>query len=134
MIMLIGLAGPGTINHDTSYLFVAIFMALMGLGIGVLVQNIVLAVQNTVDVSEVGAASAAIAFFRSLDGAIDVAVLGGILTSRVGTNIAEGWGKLGIKQDAISGGLGETRLDISGLPRQCRKCSPPTPTHSDQSS
>lgn len=114
--MLIGLAGLGTIDHDTSYLFVAIFMSVMGLGIGALVQNVVLAVQNTVDVTEVGAASAAIAFFRSLGGAIGVAVLGSILTSRVGTNIAEGLGGLGIKQEAISGGSGETQLDITGLP------------------
>lgn len=116
VIMLIGLAGLGTINHETSYLFVAIFMTLMGLGIGALVQNVVLAVQNTVDVTEVGAASAAISFFRSLGGAIGVAILGAVLTNRVGTNIAQGLGKLGINQDTISGGSGETQLDISGLP------------------
>ena len=113
IIMLIGLAGLGTINHETSYLFVATFMALMGLGIGALVQNVVLAVQNTVDVSEVGAASAAIAFFRSLGGAIGVAVLGGVLTHRVSENIADGLNKLGIAPNA---GAGETQLDISNLP------------------
>ncbi len=121
VIMLIGLIGLGTIDRDTSYLFVAIFMALMGLGIGALVQNVVLAVQNTVDVSEVGAASAAIAFFRSLGGAIGVAVLGGVLTSRVGTNIAKGLGSMGIKPDALSGGSGETQLDISGLPESIQQ-------------
>lgn len=118
VIMLIGLTGLGTINHETSYLFVAIFMALMGVGIGTLVQNVVLAVQNTVDVTEVGAASAAIAFFRSLGGAIGVAVLGGILTHRVSDNIAEGLDSMGIKGNAISGGSGETQLDISNLPAQ----------------
>lgn len=116
VIMLVGLAGLGTINHNTPYLFVAIFMALMGVGIGALVQNVVLAVQNIVDVTEVGAASAAIAFFRSLGGAIGVAVLGGILTSKVGSNIAEGLGQLGIPQSAVSGDSGDTQLDISGLP------------------
>lgn len=121
VIMLIGMVGLGTIDRDTSYLFVAIFMALMGLGLGALVQNVVLAVQNTVDVSEVGAASAAIAFFRSLGGAIGVAVLGGILTSKVGSNIAQGLEGLGIKPDALSGGSGETQLDISGLPAQVQQ-------------
>lgn len=116
VIMLIGLLGLGMIDHQTSYLFVAIFMTLMGVGIGTLVQNVVLAVQNTVDVSDVGAASAAIAFFRSLGGAIGVAVLGAILTSQVGTNIAAGLGKLGMKPDALSGGSGDTQLDITGLP------------------
>ena len=121
IIMLIGLTGLGTINHQTSYLFVAIFMALMGVGIGALVQNVVLAVQNTVDVTEVGAASAAIAFFRSLGGAIGVAVLGGILTHRVSVNISEGLGSLGIDGNAISGGSGETQLDISNLPAQVQQ-------------
>ena len=50
---------------------------------GMLMQNLVLAVQNTVDVSQVGAASASVAFFRSLGGAIGVSVLGAVLASRV---------------------------------------------------
>ncbi len=116
IMMLIGLVGLGTINHDTSYLYVAIFMALMGLGIGTLVQNVVLAVQNTVDVTEVGAASAAIAFFRSLGGAIGVSILGAVLTARVSTNISEGLEKRGIASDEMSAGGGDTELDISGLP------------------
>lgn len=116
IIMLIGMIGLGTISHTTPYLLVAIYMALMGLGIGALVQNVVLAVQNTVDVTDVGSASAAIAFFRSLGGAIGVAVLGGILTSTVSSNIATGLAKLGVPKEAMSGGGGDTELDISGLP------------------
>lgn len=116
IIMLIGLVGLGTIDHDSSYLYVAVFMALMGLGIGALVQNVVLAVQNTVDVTEVGAASAAIAFFRSLGGAIGVSILGAVLTTRVGTNISAGLEKLGVPAGAMSAGGGDTELDISGLP------------------
>ncbi len=113
--MLIGLVGLGTIDHDTSYLFVAVFMALMGVGIGTLVQNVVLAVQNTVDVSDVGAASAAISFFRSLGGSIGVAILGAVLTNLVRTNISESMNQLGIEPDAMSVGSGGARLDISDL-------------------
>ncbi len=50
---------------------------------GMLMQNLVLAVQNTVDVSQVGAASASVAFFRSLGGAIGDSALGAVLASRV---------------------------------------------------
>ena len=49
-------------------------MLAMRLGMGMLMQNLVLAVQNTVDVSQVGAASASVAFFRSLGGAIGAVV------------------------------------------------------------
>jgi EmrB/QacA subfamily drug resistance transporter len=116
IIMLIGMLGLGTISHTTPYLLVAIYMALMGIGIGTLVQNVVLAVQNTVDVTDVGSASATIAFFRSLGGAIGVAVLGAILTSTVSSNIATGLADLGVPRDAITGSSGETQLDITGLP------------------
>ena len=49
--LLAGLLLMGTIDHTTPYWHVAIFMSIMGVGIGALVQNIVLAVQNTVDVT-----------------------------------------------------------------------------------
>ncbi len=119
--MLIGLVGLGTIDSDTPYIFVAISMAVLGLGLGTLVQNIVLAVQNTVDVTEVGAASAAIAFFRSLGGAIGVSVLGAILTTQVSKNLSTGLRDLGVPAEELSDGSGEVALDISGLPDPVRE-------------
>lgn len=116
VVMLIGLFGLGTISHETSYTLVAIYMALMGLGVGTLVQNIVLAVQNTVDVAEVGAASGAIAFFRSLGGAVGVTALGAVLTHLVGNNVKDGMSKLGVPADQLTGSSGQTDLDIGGLP------------------
>jgi hypothetical protein len=53
-------------------------------------QNLVLAVQNTVAATDLGAASSAVAFFRSLGGTIGVSVLGAVLSSRVGTLIQSG--------------------------------------------
>ncbi len=93
--LLAGLIGMGTINHSTPYWHIAIFMSIMGVGIGALVQNIVLAVQNTVDVSQIGATSAAVSFFRSLAGAVGVAVLGAILASNVASRTATGLSSLG---------------------------------------
>ena len=115
-LMVIGLGGLGMVDHTTGYLWVAIAMALMGIGVGTLIQNIVLAVQNTVDVREVGAASAAISFFRSLGGAIGVSALGAILTNQVAAQIRDRLAEMGIANDRIGGGAGETNLDLSGLP------------------
>ena len=81
--LVAGLGLMGTIDHTTPFWQVAVYMVVMGVGIGALVQNIVLAVQNTVDVSQIGAASATIAFFRSLGGAVGVSVLGAILATQV---------------------------------------------------
>ncbi len=96
-------------------------MALMGIGVGTLIQNVVLAVQNTVDVREVGAASAAISFFRSLGGAIGVSAPGAILTNQVAAQIRDRLSEMGIASDQFGGGSGETNLDLSGLPAPIRQ-------------
>jgi hypothetical protein len=53
-------------------------------------QNLVLAVQNSVAATDLGAASSAVAFFRSLGGTIGVSVLGAVLSSHVGDLITKG--------------------------------------------
>ncbi|OXM42574.1 EmrB/QacA family drug resistance transporter, partial [Amycolatopsis thailandensis] len=51
-------------------------------------QNLVLAVQNTVPLRDLGAASASVTFFRSLGGTIGVSVLGAVLANRVTADLA----------------------------------------------
>ncbi|WP_231602071.1 MDR family MFS transporter [Salinibacterium sp. NG253] len=116
ILLFAGLTGLGTITHDTAYWTVVIYMVLMGVGIGALVQNVVLAVQNTVDVKDVGSASAAIAFFRSLGGAVGVTVLGAVLTNHVSTNIVDDLAEIGVDPSALSNSSGETSLNITDLP------------------
>ena len=70
-------------------------MALLGLGLGMTMQNLVLAVQNTVAQSDLGAASSTVAFFRSLGGAIGVSALGALLGHRVTDLVAVGLARLG---------------------------------------
>ena len=110
--LLVGLVLMGTINHTTPYWHVAIFMSIMGVGIGALVQNIVLAVQNTVDVTQIGATSAAVSFFRSLAGAVGVAVLGAILATQVTGRVATGLRAIGVS----GAGAGDGSLDLNDLP------------------
>ena len=113
--MVVGMGGLGLIDHDTAYWQVAVCMVVMGLGVGVLLQNIVLAVQNTVDVKDIGAASATISFFRSLGGAVGVAVLGAVLADRVGAKIAAGVAALG-PHSAQSMQSATNDLDVGSLP------------------
>lgn len=122
ILMLVGLAGLGMINHNTGYLEIAVSMSLMGLGVGMLGQNMVLAVQNTVDVTDVGAASATIAFFRSLGGAVGVAVMGAILSNQVHSTITNRLLEMGIPlSQHPGGGSGQTDLDLSILPDSIRE-------------
>ena len=83
----------GTIDHLTPLWHLSAYMVLMGLGTGALMQNLVLVVQNTVDVTDVGAASGAVSFFRSLGGTVGVAALGAVLATNVADKIAIGPGQ-----------------------------------------
>jgi EmrB/QacA subfamily drug resistance transporter len=62
---------------------VALNLAVIGVGMGLMVQTYVLATQNAVDVSQLGVATAGLQFFRSMGGTLAVAGLGALLTNRV---------------------------------------------------
>ncbi len=113
ILLTAGLGLLGTIDHETPIWHLSIFMAMMGLGLGAMMQNLVLAVQNTVDVRDIGATSASVAFFRSLGGAIGVSVLGAVLADQVQTKIMAGIAALGA---AASGTQLPADLDLSALP------------------
>ena len=78
-----GLALLSTMDHTTSIPFLGVYLGVLGLGVGMSMQNLVLAVQNTVDVTEIGSASSLVAFLRSMGGTIGVTVLGIVLSHRV---------------------------------------------------
>jgi MFS family permease len=107
-----GLAVLGSIDHTTELWVITIGMVLMGLGVGAMMQNLVLAVQNTVDVKDIGSTSASVAFFRSLGGALGVSVLGAVLADHVQKLIVDGLAALGI----AGAGSAPVSLDLSQLP------------------
>ena len=80
-----GLALLSTMDHTTSIPLLGVYLAVLGLGVGMTMQNLVLAVQNSVDVRDVGAASSLVTFLRSMGGTIGVTVLGVVLSDRVST-------------------------------------------------
>ena len=70
-----------TIHYDTNFVLVSLYMFLLGAGVGMTMQNLVLIVQNTAKPSEIGVASSGVTFFRSLGGTIGVSVMGAALAS-----------------------------------------------------
>jgi EmrB/QacA subfamily drug resistance transporter len=123
VLLTAGLGILGTIDHTSPYWYVGLGMLFMGIGMGMMMQNLVLAVQNTVDVSEIGASSASVAFFRSLGGAVGVAVLGAVLASRVKDlliqGVLHGPGGAAAAAKLQDGGSGGTSLlDVNHLPPQ----------------
>lgn len=84
ILQLVGLYLLGTIHYDTNFVLVSLYMFLLGAGLGMVMQNLVLIVQNAVTPKEIGVASSGIAFFRSLGGTIGVSVLGALMATKVG--------------------------------------------------
>ncbi|WP_421108680.1 MFS transporter [Streptomyces sp. NEAU-S77] len=123
-LLTAGLGLLGTMRYDTPYWHLAIFMALMGLGIGMMMQNLVLAAQNQVAPQDLGAASAVVTFFRSLGGAVGVSALGAVLGNRVSDYVKDGLTDLGPKGAALAqkagGASGGGIPDLDKLPEPLR--------------
>ncbi|WP_240690210.1 MDR family MFS transporter [Arthrobacter sp. PAMC25564] len=117
-ILLIGGLGlAGTMDHTTELWATGLYTFVLGLGLGMLMQNLVLAVQNTVKASEIGTASASVSFFRSVGGAIGVSVLGAVLANRVKELATEGLAKAGIP---VTGGSAGGSMDLKDMPAPIR--------------
>jgi EmrB/QacA subfamily drug resistance transporter len=118
IVLVAGLTLLGSLSATTPFWEVSLFMAMVGLGLGATMQNLVLAVQNTVRQSELGTASATVAFFRSLGGAIGVSALGALLSHRVTDSVLTGLDRLGIPAtgSASLGGI----PDLQALPGPVR--------------
>ncbi|MET8498805.1 MFS transporter [Streptomyces microflavus] len=117
-----GLGLLGTIRYDTEYWHVAVYMFVMGLGIGMMMQNLVLATQNQVAPEDLGSASSVVTFFRSLGGAIGVSALGAVLGNRVTQYVKEGLADLGPEGAKLGhGGTGGGGIpDLDKLPEPFR--------------
>lgn len=89
VLTVLGSALLGTLHYDTNLILVGIYMALLGAGLGMLMQNLVLVVQNSIEIKNLGVATSAVTFFRSLGGTIGVSVLGSILGTVVAQRITE---------------------------------------------
>ncbi|GAA1596378.1 MDR family MFS transporter [Kribbella sancticallisti] len=111
ILMPIGLALFGTIDAHTGKVMLWAFMVVLGVGLGLVMQNLVLAAQNDVPARELGAATSAVSFFRSMGGTIGVSVLGAILANKVTETLNPG--------GASSGGSNAVP-NISELPEQAR--------------
>jgi EmrB/QacA subfamily drug resistance transporter len=82
-LLIAGAGTLSTIQDDTHFALVSLYMFLLGAGVGMTMQNLVLIVQNTAAPAEIGVASSGVTFFRSLGGTIGVSLMGAALASRV---------------------------------------------------
>jgi EmrB/QacA subfamily drug resistance transporter len=98
-----------TIHYDTNFALVSLYMFLLGAGVGMTMQNLVLIVQNTAKPTEMGVASSGVTFFRSLGGTIGVSVMGAALASSATDLVADRQADIG----AAIAGLGAKGAEVA---------------------
>jgi EmrB/QacA subfamily drug resistance transporter len=122
VLTVVGSALLGTLQYDTNLVLVGLYMAVLGAGLGMLMQNLVLVVQNSIEVKNLGVATSAVTFFRSLGGTMGVSVLGSVLGTVIASQIKDNIAALDPADQAVAASelAGGVIPKISELPEVVR--------------
>lgn len=123
-LLLIGLVMMGQLRYDTSFWYVGVSMFILGSGVGLCMQNLVLVVQNTVNPTQIGAASSAVTFFRTIGGTAGMSAMGAMLAHQVVDYVKDGLAALAkTHPEALAGAdslAGGTIPKMAELPEPLR--------------
>jgi EmrB/QacA subfamily drug resistance transporter len=87
-LMTVGLFLLSRMNEQTSLLVQSLYMLVLGLGLGLVFQVLVIVVQNAVDFRNLGAATSDATFFRSIGGSFGTAVFGAIFSNQLAGHLS----------------------------------------------
>ncbi len=105
MVLMTGaLSGLVILSETTAFWQIAIFELLLGSGLGFSMQNIVIALQNSLGVKDMGVGTSLNTFWRSIGGTLGVAIFGSIYTSKLTGYILSGVATLKAKNPAALAG------------------------------
>ncbi|WP_406862365.1 MDR family MFS transporter [Streptomyces sp. HUAS MG47] len=99
-LMVLGLFLLAQMDTGTSRLTSGLYMAVLGAGMGFLMQITMLVAQNSVELKDMGVASSATTLFRTLGSSFGVAIMGALFTSRVQDEMAARGGGAATAQSA----------------------------------
>jgi EmrB/QacA subfamily drug resistance transporter len=105
LILSFGLYLFSHLTLTTSEWMIGLWMAIIGIGLGTFMQIMTLAIQNAVDHKEMGTATSAATFFRSLGSSFGGAIFGSILISRLTQHLAA----------TLPQGAGSTHINIGTI-------------------
>ncbi|HXV53812.1 MAG TPA: MDR family MFS transporter [Solirubrobacterales bacterium] len=88
-VAAIGLVLLARLQPDTGTLEAGLYMLVLGVGLGLVMQVLVLAVQNSVPYEQLGVATSSATLFRSIGGSLGTSILGAIFANRLATELAE---------------------------------------------
>jgi EmrB/QacA subfamily drug resistance transporter len=103
-LMTAGLLLLSQIGAGTGQATASLVLVVFGVGFGMVTQVLTIAIQNSVDRSDLGIATATANLFRSLGGSVGVAMFGAIFAGRVGTSTTDA-SRLGVSPEAVADAL-----------------------------
>lgn len=109
-----------TMEPDTSRWVSSAWMAIVGAGVGATLPVLTVAVQNTVELRDLGAGTASVNFFRTLGSTVGVAVFGTILTHRLTSTLDRGLARLDLRADVTTTSLTRDPRGLSTLDEPLR--------------
>ncbi|MGJ5898092.1 MDR family MFS transporter [Streptomyces niveiscabiei] len=119
VLMIAGLYLLSTMDTGTSRFTSGVYMAVVGLGMGCLMQITMLVAQNSVEMKDMGVASSSATLFRTLGSSFGVAIMGALFNNRVQDVMSERAGALGSKVTEASAQLDAASL--AKLPAAARE-------------
>ncbi len=108
-LMVVGMFLLATMDTGTTRLVSGLYMAVLGAGLGFLMQITMLVAQNSVEMKDMGVASSSATLFRTLGGSFGVALMGSLFTSQVTDTMSD---RLGPE---AAGAAGSAQLDAASL-------------------
>lgn len=93
-VMALGLYLMSTMGRDTGVWLESLYMFVLGLGIGLAMQVLTIAVQNTVAYHELGSATSGVTFFRTLGSSFGTAIFGTLYSGQLEPNLKEALAKV----------------------------------------
>ncbi|MEU0270572.1 MDR family MFS transporter [Streptomyces sp. NPDC006307] len=93
LVMAVGLYLLSLMGRGTDTWLESLYMFVLGVGIGLCMQVLTIAVQNTVEYADLGTATSGVTFFRTLGMSFGTAVFGTIYANALGPNLRQGVGE-----------------------------------------
>ncbi|MFK0119814.1 MDR family MFS transporter [Streptomyces sp. NPDC090994] len=121
LVMALGLYLMSLMGPDTGAALESLYMFVLGAGIGLCMQVLVIAVQNTVEYAELGTATSGVTFFRTLGSSFGTAVFGTIYANSLTPNLRDGIASAaatGAADPAAIGRAATSPEGVHGLPSE----------------
>jgi EmrB/QacA subfamily drug resistance transporter len=88
-VMTAGMVLLSRLNVHSTTVQASLYMLVLGLGLGMVMQVLVIAVQNAVDYRQMGVATSGSILFRQVGGSVGIAIFGAIFVNRLHSNLAK---------------------------------------------